>query len=84
MKKILILIAFTIVPFFAMAQNTVDTKNKDVETSVKNEVVIKKVDPISINPKAQKDLNFKKNKDLISVRAYIKSLQLKRKETLMS
>ena len=72
-------------PLFITAQNTIDT-NKEVNTEVnKTEVVLKKVDLISVNPKTQiKDLNFKKSKDLISVRAYIKSLQLKRKATLMS
>lgn len=84
MKKTLILIAFVIAPLFTIAQNTVESKKEVKETTIKSEVVIKKVDPISANPKAQNDLNFKKSKDLISVRAYIKSLQMKRNETLMS
>jgi len=68
-----------------MAQSTTINTVEEVNTIIKTEVVIKKVEPISINPKTQNlDLNFKKSNDLISVKAYIKSLQLKRKETLMS
>jgi hypothetical protein len=83
MNKIVIVIAFLIVPFFATAQN--DSKIVKTEVITKTEVVIKKIDPISINPKTQNlDLNYKKSKEIISVKAYIKSLQLKRKATLMS
>jgi len=97
MKRVLIVIAFLIVPFFASAQN--DSKIDKTEITVEVEtnaiikaeinkdlkLTIKKVDPISINPKKQNlDLNFKKSNDIISVKAYIKSLQLKRKATVMS
>lgn len=97
MNRVLIVIAFLIVPFFASAQN--DTKIDKTEITVEVEanviikaeinkdlkLTIKKVDPISINPKKQNlDLNFKKSNDIISVKAYIKSLQLKRKATVMS
>ncbi|VAV86246.1 hypothetical protein MNBD_BACTEROID02-510 [hydrothermal vent metagenome] len=83
MNKIVTLIAFLIVPFFATAQN--DSEIVKTDTIIKTEVVIKKVDPISINPKTQNlDLNYKKSNDIISVKAYIKSLQLKRKATVMS
>ena len=68
-----------------MAQSTTINTVEEVKATIKTEVVIKKVEPISINPKTQNlDLNFKKSNDLISIKAYIKSLQLKRKETLMS
>lgn len=81
MNKVLIVIAFLIVPFFATAQNNSEV----IKTEVKAEIAIKKVDPISINPKTQNlELNYKKSKDIISVKAYIKSLQLKTKETVMS
>jgi len=83
MNKIVIVIAFLIVPFFATAQN--DSEIVKTKVISKTEVVIKKVDPISINPKSQNlDLNYKKSNDIISVKAYIKSLQLKRKATVMS
>ena len=68
-----------------MAQTTVIDSIEETKTIIKTEVVIKKIEPISINPKTQNlDLNYKKSNDIISIKAYIKSLQLKRKETLMS
>ena len=68
-----------------MAQTTSIVSKEDIKATIKNEVVIKKIDPISIDPKNQSlDLNFKKSNDIISIKAYIKSLQLKRKTTLMS
>ncbi len=95
MKRVLIVIAFLIVPFFASAQNDTKVEKTEVKTEViadiniKAEInqtlTIKKVDPISINPKKQNlDLNFKKSNDIISVKAYIKSLQIKRKATVIS
>ena len=97
MKRVLIVIAFLIVPFFASAQNDTKIDKTEITFEVEANVIIKaeinkdlkltikKVDPISINPKKQNlDLNFKKSNDIISVKAYIKSLQLKRKATVMS
>ena len=88
MNKVLIVIAFLIVPFFATAQN--DTKTEisasktEVKASIKQEVTIKKYDKITIDPRKQNlDLNFKKSNDIIDVKAYIKSLQLKRKATVI-
>lgn len=89
MNKVLIVIAFLIVPFFATAQN--DTKTEisasktEIKASIKQEVTVKKYDKITIDPKRQNlDLNFKKSNDIIDVKAYIKSLQLKRKATVIS
>ena len=85
MNKVLIVIAFLIIPFFATAQNDTKIVKSNIETTIKAEVAIKKVDHISINPKTQNlDINFKKSNDIISVEAYIKSLQLKCKATVMS
>jgi hypothetical protein len=97
MNRVLIVIAFLIVPFFATAQNEVKTDNTEITVEVEANVIIKaeinndlelaikKIDPITINPKRQNlDLNFKKSNDIISVKAYIKSLQLKRKATVIS
>ena len=88
MNKVLIVIAFLIVPFFATAKN--DTKTEisasktEVKASIKQEVTIKKYDKITIDPRKQNlDLNFKKSNDIIDVKAYIKSLQLKRKATVI-
>ena len=85
MKKFLLIIVISVVPFITMAQST-DVKDTDtVKTTVKTEVAIKKVEHISIDPKTQHlDLNYKKSNDIISINAYIKTLQLKRKETLTS
>ncbi|WP_347923030.1 hypothetical protein [Pontimicrobium sp. SW4] len=95
MNRVLIVIAFLIVPFFASAQSDIKIEKTEVKTEViaeidvKSEIfqelAIKRVDPITINPKRQNlDLNFKKSNDIISVKAYIKSLQLKRKATVIS
>ena len=85
MKKFLLIIVILVVPFISMAQTTTIKTVEDTKTTVKNEVAIKKIEPISLNPKTQHlDLNYKKSNDIISIKAYIKSLQLKRKETLMS
>jgi len=85
MKKFLLIIVILVLPFISMAQNTVIDSIEDSKTIIKTEVVLKKIEPISINPKTQNlDLNYKKSNDIISIKAYIKSLQLKRKETLMS
>ena len=88
MNKVLIVIAFLIVPSFATAKN--DTKTEisasktEVKASIKQEVTIKKYDKITLDPRKQNlDLNFKKSNDIIDVKAYIKSLQLKRKATVI-
>jgi hypothetical protein len=85
MKKFLLIIVISVVPFITMAQST-DVKDTDnVKTTVKTEVAINKVEPISIDPKTQHlDLNHKKSNDIISIKAYIKTLQLKRKATVTS
>ena len=85
MKKFLLIIVILVLPFISMAHTTTINTVEETKTIIKTEVVIKKVEPISINPKTQSlDLNYKKSNDIISIKAYIKSLQLKRKETLMS
>lgn len=85
MKKLILIAAFSTLPFFAMGQNADSKQEQKQDTTVKTEVAIKKVDAISINPKTQLlDLNFKKSNDIISIKAYIKTLQLKRKVTVTS
>ena len=85
MKKILLIIVILVLPFISMAQTTTTNTVEDTNTIIEIEVAIKTVEPISINPKTQNlDLNYKKSNDLISIKAYIKSLQLKRKETVLS
>jgi uncharacterized protein (UPF0210 family) len=85
MKKVILTIAIIAVPFLGTAQEGNDKANTVINTTIKTEVIVKKkVEPISVNPLEQSNLNIKKSIDLISVKAYIKSLQLKRKESLMS
>lgn len=82
MNKILIIIALTVLPNLTFGQFNITTPSKEkVKTTHKFEVVIKKIDTISANPKMQTiQLNHKKNNEIISIKAYIKSLRLKRKE----
>ncbi len=77
MYRILIILAFLISPSLAMSQN------KTIKT--KKELTIKKIDPISKNPKIQSgDFIIKKSKAIISVEAYIKSLKLRRKKIALT
>ena len=85
MKKVLIIIAFLIAPLLSMAQTTDKVSAEDIKATVKTEVAIKKIDKISIDPKTQNlKLYYKKSSDIISIKAYIKTLQLKSKATLNS
>lgn len=71
-------------PLFALGQESSVVFKNEIKNAVKSEVAIKKVDPISANPTEQsKTLNTLKSKELISIRAYIKTLRLKRKETVL-
>lgn len=91
-QKIILILTFFTLPFVSMAQNNIDSKQSDIRSEVKKEitinkedVVLRKIEPISFDPKVQiKNINFNKSNDIISLKAYIKSLQMKRKTTLMS
>ncbi len=91
-NKMTLIIAFFTIPFLSMSQNDVNTSQLVISTEIKKEIMLdetevslRKVEPISNNPKIQnKTINFNKSNDLISIKAYLKSLQMKRKETLMS
>lgn len=85
MKKVILTIAILVVPFLMTAQNSDKDVNTELNTAIKTEVAAKKkIDVISINPLEQTNLNFKKSNDIISVRAYIKSLQVKGNAALNS
>ncbi len=85
MKKFLIITVILVLPFISMAQTTEIKTLEESKATINTEVAIKKVETISTNPKTQNlDLNFQKSNDIISIKAYIKSLQLKSKETVMS
>ena len=85
MKKFLLIIVISVAPFITNAQNADVKATDNAKTTEKTEMAIKKVEPISVNPKTQHlDLNFKKSNDIISIKAYIKTLQLKRKAYMVS
>jgi len=80
MNKVLIVIAFLIVPFAATAQNDSVIAKVEINTTIKTEVSFKKVEKISVDPKTQYlDINYKKSNDIINVKTYIRSLRLKGK-----
>lgn len=85
MKKVILTIAILVSPFLMTAQNSDENAKVEINTTVKTEVAAKKkTEPISINPLEQTNMNIKKSHDIISVEAYIKSLQIKGKTTLNS
>ena len=79
MKKVLILIAMITLPVLSFGQNGSSEvlKQNDTVTAEKtsNKIVL------SVSAKAElNDLSYKKSNDLISIKAYRKSLQIKVKE----
>lgn len=80
MKTCLVFLAMIISPTLVDAQHndlTVKTAfNNSYEKVIKLSAK-KKTERISTNPIEQTNLNFKKSNDLISVKAYIRSLQIK-------
>jgi hypothetical protein len=87
MKKVLIIIVILTAPFLTVAQNntssTVTETSITVTTStqeeVKTDISAQETAEAKFRAKA-KDLNYKKSNDIISVKAYRKSLQIKIKE----
>lgn len=75
MKKVLILIVFLTAPFLMMAQNDTTSTKEEVKT----EVAPKQTAEAKFRAKAA-DMNYKKSNDIISIKAYRKSLQIKVKE----
>jgi len=92
MNKMILILAFFTMPFLSFGQSESDKAPLVINTEVVKELILnedelglRKVEPISDNPKIQnKTINFNKSNDLISIKAYMKKLHLKRKETLMS
>lgn len=82
MKKVLILIAMFALPILTFGQNTTDDTAKQndiitiestmVQPSIDNQVALSTTAKAEVNA-----LNYKKSNDLISVKAYRKSLQIK-------
>jgi len=87
MKKVLIILVILTAPFLASAQdNTTSTVAEEtisitapVKEEVKTEVSTQQSTAASFRAKA-KDMNYKKSNDIISIKAYRKSLQIKIKE----
>jgi hypothetical protein len=91
-QKLILILAFFTLPLIGLSQNNIDSEQLDIKPEVKKQITInkedvtlRKIEPISFDPKVQiKNINFNKSNDIISLKAYIKSLQMKRKTTLMS
>lgn len=95
--KAIIIVFFVLFGLNASSQNEpvtekmiekVEILNPETLNSV-NEILplqsLKKVEPISADPKDQnKSIHYGKSREIISVKAYIRKLHMKRKETLMS
>lgn len=88
MKTILISIALISLPFFSIGQTT-NSLNKDTPNTVVSEVKIQTpITEVKTVLKAETksqilNLNYKKSIDLISIKAYRKSLQIKVKTIKM-
>ncbi|MBT8259780.1 MAG: hypothetical protein HKO92_04505 [Flavobacteriaceae bacterium] len=83
MKRSLYIIAFLILPLFTMGQEKNEFSKIDIQSNLKSEITIKKIEPISSNPLEQIQLLNIKSEELISIKAYIKTLKVKRKETIL-
>nr|WP_321234436.1 hypothetical protein [uncultured Psychroserpens sp.] len=83
MKKVLTILAFTMLPLLSMGQDTnVDIKNNDtVETVIEKTTETQKIKKETTSSSAVKaqllKINKKKSNEIISIKAYRKSLQIK-------
>jgi hypothetical protein len=83
MKKVLTILAFTMLPLLSMGQDaTIDIKNNDTaETVIVNTEETQKIKKETTSTSAAKaqilKINRKKSSDIISIKAYRKSLQIK-------
>ena len=84
LKRSLYIIAFLIFPLFTMGQEKNEVSNIEINSLLKTEITIKKIEPISANPLEQTQLLILKSEELFSIKAYIKTLKIKRKETILS
>lgn len=85
MKKVLILIAMFALPILTFGQNASNdtVKQNDTITFESTTVQQKTEKEVALSASAKSEvnaLNYKKSNDLISVKAYRKSLQIKVKE----
>lgn len=87
MKKVLIILVILIAPLTAMAQDNTTSTSAEATISVtaSNEEEIKTNHSVKETAEAKikaevNGLNYKKSNDIISIKAYRKSLQIKVKE----
>lgn len=86
MKTVLTILAITLLPFFSLAQEAnTDTNNETIETviekNVETQTTIKNETTAASAIKAEViKINRKKSTDIISIKAYRKSLHIKVKE----
>lgn len=83
MKKVLTILALTLLPLLSVGQDTnVDIKNNDTtETVIEKATETQKIKQETTSNSAAKaqllKINRKKSSDIISIKAYRKSLQIK-------
>ena len=79
MKKVLIFLVFLSLPLLSIGQNT-DTNGETIEITVKGKETVEPKKETTDSSKIKSellDLNYKKSNDIISIKAYRKSLQIK-------
>ena len=81
MKKVLTILAFTLLPLLSMGQDTNIKNNDTAETVIVNTEETQKIKKETSSTSAAKaqilKINRKKSSDIISIKAYRKSLQIK-------
>ncbi|WP_047548256.1 hypothetical protein [Psychroserpens sp. Hel_I_66] len=83
MKKVLIILAFTLLPFLSIGQETnkVIKNNDTTETVIEKALETKDIKEETVSSSSMKQqvlkLNKKKSTEIISIKAYRKSLQIK-------
>lgn len=82
MKKLVTILALTLLPILSMGQtaNTTEDTKVSVENVIENVTKTQEVQKTTSNSKVKMQLmklNRKKNNEIISIKAYRKSLQIK-------
>ena len=90
MKKVLIILVILIAPFAVAAQNNTASAPAQETTNVAPSTQEEIKTDASVKENAQAkfkaeaiDMNYKKSNDIISIKAYRKSLQIKVKEVII-
>ncbi|MBO6607805.1 hypothetical protein [Psychroserpens sp.] len=84
MKKLLTILVIVMLPLLSVGQETTTTPNIRTEAVIKQKTEIQKVNKSTSTNSAVKSqllkINKKKSQDIISIKAYRKSLQIKVKD----